>query len=233
MVDLLTKERGRVSFFARGAKRNKSRVLNLSERFVEGEYNLVQGRSSYYLKDGLLLDAHIGLRRSLGKMSSAGFFMECLSAVLFEEEDPSVFPLLQKALSAAEDAEGEAALSALIGAFLLKLSSVLGFRPTLSACMTCGKPVDRNFQFDPLQGGVVCEDHAMGSSGFALEQESYRLLCSYILEPFSAIIRNSVKMSQKETIRRVTDLCFRYFCIHTGKESFKSRSLLRQLELMS
>ena len=38
MIDLFTQERGKVSVLVRGAKRNKSRFLNLSAPYVEGHF---------------------------------------------------------------------------------------------------------------------------------------------------------------------------------------------------
>ena len=48
-VVILTKERGKITAFARGAKRPKSTLVSATRLFVFGEFTLVEGSKSYSL----------------------------------------------------------------------------------------------------------------------------------------------------------------------------------------
>ena len=50
-ITILTKERGKIGAFARGAKRQGSRFMAATEPFVYGTFRLYEGKSAYNLSD--------------------------------------------------------------------------------------------------------------------------------------------------------------------------------------
>ena len=53
-VELLTKEKGRISAFAQGARKGTSALSACTTPFTFGEYTLYAGRSSYNLRAGAI-----------------------------------------------------------------------------------------------------------------------------------------------------------------------------------
>lgn len=230
IVDLFAKGQGRLSFMARGARRDKSPSLNLTQPFVEGRFNLQPGRSIFYFKDGQIENAHLGLRKSIRHLSLTEFSVEALSALLFTDPDPILYDFMVTYLDVLEGAE-EMALSRLMAAYLLKLVSFAGFRPGLSRCLDCGSPISRPLVFDLHGGGTVCGDHDRRPGQRILSLEEYKELLIYISQPFQAICRESLA-ENADLYRKLARLCLAYFQIQTGCDRFKSLAMLQDLGLV-
>lgn len=230
MIDLFTLERGRVSVLVRGAKRNKSRFLNLSAPYVEGRFHLVFGRTTNYLKEGSITDAHLGLRRSLKQLTTARFGTEALLGVLMDGEERDLFLLFQAFLRAVEEGD-PAQLSHGVGAFLLKLCSFSGFRPRVSTCVYGGEPIDgHNVFFDAEAGGMACSVHAPSVGAEALSAEEYAAIVHYLRLPLRAIM--NARDDSSVDARHLAGVCFRYYVTHTGRHTLGTLSMMKELRLL-
>lgn len=222
IVNLYTLERGRLSFMAKGAKRNKSKFLNLTQAYVEGSFNLVEGKSMYYIKDGLIDNAHLGLRKSIGRLTCASFATELINMVAISQADSDLFYLLSSVLTALEEGLEESLLR-IIGAYLFKLASFLGFRPTLASCIVCGKRPE-DFALNIPAGGLLCEDHR-DSGTRLLSREAYIELTSYIQKPLGEIGQGKSIIDQK----KMNILAYSYLQYHLDLNHPKSYSMMQRL----
>lgn len=229
IIDLFTMGYGRISVMAKGARRPKSRLVNLCEPFVEGEYNLIHGKQFEYLKDGEIIDAHLALRGSIRRLSAATYCCELARRILLEDSDDDVFRLLQAGLSAVE-AASETRLSKVLAAFVLKLASFIGFRPSLSRCVICGRAIQGKALFDAEQGGMLCAEHgdAHPWTARALDEVQHLELMRYISKPLSEIAAEDTA-ADGVSMHRLT---FNYFKHHTGIPGIKSAGMLQRLALM-
>ncbi len=88
-VVLLTQERGRISAFARGARRPRSYLLGPSRPMAFGTFDLYEGRSSYNLEGAQILDYFDDLSRDLEGLSYGSYFLEVTYAYSAEGVEAS------------------------------------------------------------------------------------------------------------------------------------------------
>lgn len=229
VVDLFTLEEGRLSFMARGAKRDKSRFLNLSEPFVSGSYHLIAGRTMHYIKEGEIQNAHLGLRHSIRRMTAARFATEALLGILVDGPEPDYFYLYAAFLDALEEAP-DARISFGVFAYLIKLMSFAGFRPMLGRCPICGQVPTGDVLFDAEAGGVICAAHGAAPTGTLLRAGEYALFVHAIRRRLRDIL-HEVDLCGADG-KRLARLGFQYYGTHTGKRTLPSLAMMKRLALL-
>jgi DNA repair protein RecO (recombination protein O) len=152
----LTRERGRISAFAAGAKRSKRRFAGGIEPFA-----LVEARLAPPTRGELWRLAELtpqqqlpGLRGSLEAIACASLACE-LCAELSRDSDPAamLYGLLAAHLRALDS--GPRGAPQLFG-FVFEALEAAGLQPQLQRCARCGgEPVAPEW-FDPGEGGRLC-----------------------------------------------------------------------------
>jgi len=86
-ITVLTKERGKIGAFARGAKRQGSRFMASTEPFVYGTFRLAEGRSAYYVADVKVDQVFKEVREDLEGVFYASYFADVADYYTRENND--------------------------------------------------------------------------------------------------------------------------------------------------
>jgi DNA repair protein RecO (recombination protein O) len=170
IVTLFTRDHGKVSALARGARKSRKRFGGALEAFCLLEVTLAsRSRGLWRLGETALLRAHPGLATSLARLGAAARILELARELVPEHEpDPVMFALLEQALPALASA-GEQHVASTAAAGMLAVLAHAGFELRFTDCSVCAAPVPRGarVRFDPWRGGVVCTPCGGGPIGLS------------------------------------------------------------------
>src|SRR6266511_1536570 len=158
VVTLLSRERGKVAAFARGARASRRRFGGALEPFtlVAAEVRERPGAELLGLDSVTPLESFGGIRGDLARIACAAYAVE-LARDFVRDHEPhdDLFELLVGYLAALDRT---AARPAGLRAFELGALRAAGLAPRLDACARCGGALggDRAVRLDPAHGGLLC-----------------------------------------------------------------------------
>jgi DNA repair protein RecO (recombination protein O) len=154
IVTLVGRAGGKIRAVAKGVRKTKSRFGGRLEPFGHVAVVLWRGRGSLdTITQVDVLEPHRALREDLDRFARGEVMLEAVDRVVQERERPQgIFTLLLDGLHGLTRApSGPSGL--VLATFLLRLSGLAGFAPSLEACAECGAGAA---WFSPGQGGAVC-----------------------------------------------------------------------------
>jgi DNA repair protein RecO (recombination protein O) len=160
IVRLATREHGVQSVIAKGALRPKSRFGAALQLLSEGQAQFVlkESRELHLLTSFDLRRLHVGLSAELERYAVACALAEVMLRFAPPDPHPDSFDLLRQALEQLEVAP-IASVEALGYRLLWQMVSILGFEPSLDACVIDGTPLAETgpLPFSTREGGALCQ----------------------------------------------------------------------------
>lgn len=100
-VVILTRERGKLAAFARGARKQGSRLLAATNPFCFGQFALYEGRTAYSVSEAVISNYFEGLREDVENACYGMYFLEVMDYYTRENSDESdMLGLLYQSLKA-------------------------------------------------------------------------------------------------------------------------------------
>ena len=163
IVTVLTQGSGKIRGVAKGVRKTTSRFGARLEPFTHVNLMLYRGRGSLdTITQAEILAPHQRIREDLGRFAAAEIMVEAVDKVAEEHQrNVRLAVLLLSGLRALDACPADPA--AVAESFVLKLLSLSGFHPSLTACAVCGGP-DARLWSGGL-GGAVCASCADRDAG--------------------------------------------------------------------
>lgn len=159
-VEILTKERGRISAFAKGARRQNSPLLSVANPFVFGTFTLYVGKNSYTLLSAKVENYFGELRSNIDGAYYGMYFLEVASYFTREGNDETqMLKLLYQSLRALmKDSISQPLIKVI---FEMKAMVVQGEGLEVFQCVSCGdndyKNLSESTKLCISEGGLMCK----------------------------------------------------------------------------
>jgi DNA repair protein RecO (recombination protein O) len=155
MATLLTPERGKLDFIARGARSAKSTKSSAVEIFTLGEFTLDERKARLSLDQAHITEGYYPIREDYQQLEHGAYWLKLLDQATHPGQAARAqFDLTIHALAYLAYSDIDPALLTL--AFELQLLNIEGFAPRAEACVVCGRPLNAEAAFDAELGGAAC-----------------------------------------------------------------------------
>lgn len=221
---ILTKEIGKISAFAKGARKQTSALLACAQPFSFGEFNLYAGRASYNIMSADITNYFAELRNDIESVYYGLYFCEFADYITKENNDETdILKLLYQTLRAI--AKKTISLPLIRAVYELKAIALNGEAPQVFECVKCGKNPGTAY-FSAECGGLLCEACRVQDSSAVRISTSTIYALQYII---SREIEKLYTFTVADEVLRELVLCTRHYLKRYIGHDFKALDLIRTL----
>lgn len=220
---LLTKERGKITAFAKGARKPNSPYLGISEPFNFGTFTLLEGYDAYRLIGGEIKDYFLEVKNDIEGICYGTYFCDVLEYLCVEGiGDVNILNLLYITLKALLKPDIPNKLVRRI--FELKILVFDGEAMAAFSCVQCkGKKVAAFYENGD---GLLCTDCAGKMQGIFYMTESAIYTLQYIIS--TSLDRLYTFQVNEKVFGEIDYVIGRYFGKHVPRK-FNSLEILASL----
>ena len=155
ILNVLTKEYGRIGIISKGCRNLKSKLRGVSRKLIYGVFHI------YYKENGLSTLISVDIKESFSKtmmdlsaISYASYILELIDQVARQNEEENLFSLLSAALLKIEEGLDPLVITNIVE---LKALAYLGVMPNIDFCSICGS--DKAIvTLSSDKGGYICSE---------------------------------------------------------------------------
>ena len=142
------------SFLARGVLKYESKLGPAVNIFSKSRFQISRGKEGYVLRNAELLESYEKVKTNIECLAVEDFFGDLTNKLVQSDDAPSVYPFLEKSLSALNSGFNPWTLALI---YFAKVLDVAGYSLNVDSCQICGKK-DRIVSLSYNDGGFICQD---------------------------------------------------------------------------
>jgi DNA repair protein RecO (recombination protein O) len=214
ILSIFTRDYGKITGFARNAKKSSKRFGGRLEPFIHLRIRFRErsGRMNF-VEDCETISVFSNFMRNVDLFALGSFIMENIE-ILVPKEEPNekTFSLLVDTFSSLDS--GRPGLPELLR-FQLSILKLSGLMPSLHSCAECGRVIDNRSPFSIKKGGFICSNcRSSKTRGLVLSR-------NFLLDSRAIDEDHGMALKYINLFRKFTEY-------HTGKE-FKSFKFIEEL----
>ncbi|MBR3767252.1 MAG: DNA repair protein RecO [Clostridia bacterium] len=152
---VLTRDRGIIRAFAKGARGTKSRLHGGTSLFAYCNFSFTEKNNAYNISEAQVKEVFFDLRKSMETLTLAQYFCEVIAKAIPEKcyEEVYLRLLLNSLHLLCKSDKHELLIKSV---FELRLVSVAGYMPSVVACENCGEYLTDIMYFNCQTGELFC-----------------------------------------------------------------------------
>ncbi len=221
-ITLLTRERGKISAFARGARKQGSQLVAAANPLAFGEFEVYEGRTSYTVVKASISNYFRELVDDFENVYYGFYFLEIADYYTRENADElHMLKLLYQSLRALEKESLPNRLVRCV--FELKSMVINGEYPDVFSCMECKKEENLSW-LDVKRGGMYCASCKRDHSAIPVEPSVLYTLQYIITSTIEKLYTFTVSEKVLLALERILKECRKRYMDKT----FKSLQVLEE-----
>ena len=226
-IVLLTKERGRISAFEKGARRANSALMAAGQPFAFGTFTLYQGRNSYTVNSAEISNYFEEVKGDLIKITYASYFCEVAAYLTYENmEATGLLKLLYQSFVALAFPKIPDELVRDI--FEIKALCFNGEMPEMFSCVKCKRKQKDLHQvflggFSSKAGGMICKECVSQVSDLLVISATTVYALQYIVT--SSVEKLYTFLLEPDSLRELKEVAKQYMACY-AQGQFHSLEML-------
>ncbi len=216
IVNIFTLEYGIIGCIARGSKRIKSNLSNVTSKLTYGYFHLNYkdtGLSTIMEVD--VIDNFKNIRKDIKKISYASFLTELVTQVFKHENNIGIYNLYIEGLKKINDGFDPLVITNILE---LKLLDNLGIRPVIDSCVSCGN-INGIVTISSYKGGYLCNNCYQNEK--IVHTKTIKLIRMFYYVDISKIEKIDISDAIKNEINEfIDDYYDRYSGLYLKTKSF-------------
>ena len=221
IINILTANDGIIGVMARGAKRMKSPIANVSTKLTYGYFhlNIIENRMPTLIEVDII-NSFKQIKKDLTKLSYAIFLLELSSGVYKHENNNNIYKLLIDSLTKINEGFDCRAITSILE---LKFLEYLAILPVIDKCVSCGNIKDI-VTISSYKGGYLCKNCV--SNDNIVTSKTIKLIRMFYYVDIAKITKLEISDNIKNEI---DDFLDDYYDRYSGLY-INSKEFLRKLE---
>lgn len=151
LLTVLTKDRGQLTFRARGVRSRSSKLKSGCQLLAFSEFTVFENRGYMLVDEAAPVELFMPLREDIELLSLASYFTQ-VAEVLSQEDEPNPMLLSLTLNSLYALSKLRKPQKMVKGAFELRAACLAGYEPVLEGCAVCGQTSPDRFH---VSGGIL------------------------------------------------------------------------------
>lgn len=226
IATMYSRERGKISGVAKGAKKAISRLAGPTEVLTYGRYQLATGQNLDIITQAEAKESFPRIHGDLSRIAHASYIAEIVDKMVEEDQaNPDIFDLMLSSLYLMDRPNDPARITHM---FELQFMRLIGYEPTLDRCVRCRRPLPDELHFSPSHGGVVCRE-----CGY-LPEDATRILAGTLSAMARLMCADAPQVERMEVSDAVMDQVgrvMRWYVRYRAERELKSAEFLHILRV--